>query len=121
MLFRSYLDIKTENGPKRVRVHHLHLEEDAGKLVHPTTDGRLTGANYSLVDYDRGGVPLAEIVSEPDMSSPAEAKDYVARLRQLARYLDVSDGEMESGSLRVDANISLSIISGCRGQACSGA
>ena len=105
---RGYLDIETANGPKRVRVHHLHLEEDAGKLVHPTTDGRLTGANYSLVDYDRGGVPLAEIVSEPDMSSPAEAKDYVARLRQLARYLDVSDGEMESGSLRVDANISLS-------------
>ncbi|MDR1136821.1 MAG: Asp-tRNA(Asn)/Glu-tRNA(Gln) amidotransferase subunit GatB [Synergistaceae bacterium] len=104
----GYLDIEAEGGHKRVRVHHLHLEEDAGKLVHPTEDGRLTGAAYSLVDYNRGGVPLSEIVSEPDMSSPAEARAYVVRLRQLARYLDVSDGEMESGSLRVDANISLS-------------
>jgi aspartyl-tRNA(Asn)/glutamyl-tRNA(Gln) amidotransferase subunit B len=98
-----------------VRIHHLHLEEDAGKLVHPTADGRLTGAAYSLVDYNRGGVPLSEIVSEPDMSSPAEARDYVVRLRQLARYLGVSDGEMESGSLRVDANISLSNPDGSLG------
>ena len=112
---RGYLDIETETGPKRVRIHHLHLEEDAGKLVHPTSDGRLTGAAYSLVDYNRGGVPLSEIVSEPDMSSPAEAKDYVSRLRQLARYLNVSDGEMESGSLRVDANISLSNPDGSLG------
>lgn len=111
----GYIDIETGETPKRIRVHHLHLEEDAGKLVHPTTDGRLTGATYSLVDYDRGGVPLSEIVSEPDMSSPAEAKEYVARLRQIARYLDVSDGEMESGSLRVDANISLSNPDGSLG------
>ncbi|MDR1651170.1 MAG: Asp-tRNA(Asn)/Glu-tRNA(Gln) amidotransferase subunit GatB [Synergistaceae bacterium] len=111
----GYLDIESEGGAKRVRVHHLHLEEDAGKLVHPTADGRLTGAAYSLVDYNRGGVPLSEIVSEPDMSSPAEARDYVVRLRQLARYLDVSDGEMESGSLRVDANISLSNPDGSYG------
>ena len=104
----GYLDIEADGKTKRVRIHHLHLEEDAGKLVHPTADGRLTGAAYSLVDYNRGGVPLSEILSEPDMSSPAEARDYVVRLRQLARYLDVSDGEMESGSLRVDANISLS-------------
>ena len=112
---KGYLDIETENGPKRVRIHHLHLEEDAGKLVHPTTDGRLTGAAYSLVDYNRGGVALSEIVSEPDMSTPAEAKEYVARLRQLARYLNVSDGEMESGSLRVDANVSLSNPDGSLG------
>ncbi|MDR1471996.1 MAG: Asp-tRNA(Asn)/Glu-tRNA(Gln) amidotransferase subunit GatB [Synergistaceae bacterium] len=111
----GYIDIEPEGRPKRVRVHHLHLEEDAGKLVHPTADGRLTGAAYSLVDYNRGGVPLSEIVSEPDMSSPAEARDYVIRLRQLARYLDVSDGEMESGSLRVDANISLSNPDGSLG------
>jgi aspartyl-tRNA(Asn)/glutamyl-tRNA(Gln) amidotransferase subunit B len=111
----GYLDIESEGKPKRIRVHHLHLEEDAGKLVHPTTDGRLTGAAYSLVDYNRGGVPLSEIVSEPDMSSPAEARDYVVRLRQLARYLDVSDGEMESGSLRVDANISLTNPDGSLG------
>ncbi|MDL2263402.1 Asp-tRNA(Asn)/Glu-tRNA(Gln) amidotransferase subunit GatB [Synergistaceae bacterium OttesenSCG-928-I11] len=112
---KGYLDIESDGGAKRVRIHHLHLEEDAGKLVHPTADGRLTGASYSLVDYNRGGVPLSEIVSEPDMSSPAEARDYVMRLRQLARYLDVSDGEMESGSLRVDANISLSNPDGSLG------
>lgn len=111
----GYIDIEVNGEAKRVRVHHLHLEEDAGKLVHPTTDGRLTGAHYSLVDYDRGGVPLSEIVSEPDMSSPAEARDYVTRLRQIARYLDVSDGEMESGSLRVDANVSLSNPDGSLG------
>ncbi|MDR3353412.1 MAG: Asp-tRNA(Asn)/Glu-tRNA(Gln) amidotransferase subunit GatB [Synergistaceae bacterium] len=111
----GYMDIEGDGGPKRVRIHHLHLEEDAGKLVHPTTDGRMTGAAYSLVDYNRGGVPLSEVVSEPDMSSPAEAREYVTRLRQLARYLDVSDGEMESGSLRVDANISLSNADGSLG------
>jgi aspartyl-tRNA(Asn)/glutamyl-tRNA(Gln) amidotransferase subunit B len=112
---KGYLDIETDGRSKRVRIHHLHLEEDAGKLVHPTADGRLTGAAYSLVDYNRGGVPLTEVVSEPDMTSPAEAKEYVMRLRQLARYLDVSDGEMESGSLRVDANISLSKPDGSYG------
>lgn len=111
----GYLDIDTPKGVKRVRINHLHLEEDAGKLVHPTLDGRLSGASHSLVDCDRGGIPLTEIVSEPDMSSPAEAKEYVVRLRQLARYLDVSDGEMESGSLRVDANISLSNPDGSLG------
>lgn len=111
----GYLDIDTPAGVKRIRINHLHLEEDAGKLVHPTTDGRLSGASYSLVDCDRGGIPLTEIVSEPDMSSPAEAREYVVRLRQLARYLDVSDGEMESGSLRVDANISLSNPDGSLG------
>ena len=112
---KGYLDIEPGGASKRVRIHHLHLEEDAGKLVHPTADGRLTGAAYSLVDYNRGGVPLSEVVSEPDMSSPAEAKEYVMRLRQLARYLDVSDGEMESGSLRVDANISLTNADGTLG------
>jgi aspartyl-tRNA(Asn)/glutamyl-tRNA(Gln) amidotransferase subunit B len=112
---RGWLDIESDGKPKRIRIHHLHLEEDAGKLVHPTTDGRLHGAAYSLVDYNRGGVPLTEVVSEPDMSSPAEARDYVTRLRQLARYLEISDGEMESGSLRVDANISLSNPDGSLG------
>ncbi len=111
----GHLDIDVEGRHKRVRLNHLHLEEDAGKLVHPTSDGRLGGATYSLVDYDRGGVPLAEVVSEPDLSSPLEAREYVAELRRLARYLDVSDGEMESGSLRVDANISLSNPDGSLG------
>lgn len=111
----GYLDINTGGVAKRIRIHHLHLEEDAGKLVHPTSDGRLTGAAYSLVDYNRGGMPLSEIVSEPDISSPAEAVAYIAQIRQLARYLDVSDGEMESGSLRADLNISLSNPDGSLG------
>lgn len=111
----GYIDIIAEGKPKRVRIHHLHLEEDAGKLVHPTADGRLTGAVYSLVDYNRGGMPLSEIVSEPDMNSPAETVAYVTQIRQLARYLGVSDGEMESGSLRVDVNVSLANQDGSLG------
>jgi aspartyl-tRNA(Asn)/glutamyl-tRNA(Gln) amidotransferase subunit B len=111
----GYLDILVDGKPKRIRIHHLHLEEDAGKLVHPTADGRLTGAAYSLVDYNRGGMPLSEIVSEPDMNSAEEAVAYISQIRQLARYLEVSDGEMESGSLRVDVNVSLSNPDGSLG------
>lgn len=111
----GYVDIIAEGKPKRVRLDHLHLEEDAGKLVHPTSNGRLSGAAYSLVDYNRGGTPLSEIVSEPDINSPAEAIAYITQIRQLARYLDVSDGEMESGSLRVDVNVSLSNPDGSLG------
>ncbi|NLW61925.1 MAG: Asp-tRNA(Asn)/Glu-tRNA(Gln) amidotransferase subunit GatB, partial [Synergistaceae bacterium] len=111
----GYVDIFADGKEKRVRVHHLHLEEDAGKLVHPTSDGRLTGASYSLVDYNRGGMPLSEIVSEPDMNSAEEAIAYITQIRQLARYLEVSDGEMESGSLRVDVNVSLSNPDGSLG------
>ena len=103
----GYLDIIADGKTKRVHLDHLHLEEDAGKLVHPTTDGRLAGAAYSFVDYNRGGMPLSEIVSQPDMNSAAEAIAYILQIRQLARYLEVSDGEMESGSLRVDVNVSL--------------
>ncbi|MDD4159817.1 MAG: Asp-tRNA(Asn)/Glu-tRNA(Gln) amidotransferase subunit GatB [Synergistaceae bacterium] len=112
---KGYVDIFAGGKEKRVRVHHLHLEEDAGKLVHPTSDGRLTGASYSLVDYNRGGMPLSEIVSEPDMNSAEEAIAYITQIRQLARYLDVSDGEMESGSLRVDVNVSLTRPDGSLG------
>jgi len=111
----GYVDIIANGKPKRVRLDHLHLEEDAGKLVHPTSDGRLSGAAYSLVDYNRGGIPLSEIVSEPDINSPAEAVAYVMQIRQLARYLEVSDGEMENGSLRVDVNVSLSNPDGSLG------
>lgn len=111
----GYIDIIADGKTKRVRIHHLHLEEDAGKLVHPTADGRLTGAAYSFVDYNRGGMALSEIVSEPDMSSAAEAVAYVTQIRQLARYLGASDGEMESGSLRVDVNVSLSNHDGSLG------
>ena len=103
----GYLDVIADGKTNRVHLDHLHLEEDAGKLVHPTTDGRLAGAAYSFVDYNRGGMPLSEIVSQPDMNSAAEAIAYILQIRQLARYLEVSDGEMESGSLRVDVNVSL--------------
>ena len=111
----GYLDIIADGKTKRVHLDHLHLEEDAGKLVHPTADGRLAGASYSFVDYNRGGMPLSEIVSMPDMNSAAEAVAYVMQIRQLARYLEVSDGEMESGSLRVDVNVSLSNPDGSLG------
>ena len=111
----GYLDVIADGKPKRVHLDHLHLEEDAGKLVHPTQDGRLSGAAYSLVDYNRGGVPLSEIVSMPDMNSPAEAIAYISQIRQLARYLGASDGEMENGSLRVDVNVSLSNEDGSLG------
>lgn len=100
------MQIFPEGKEKRINITRLHLEEDAGKLVHETADGRLSGAAFSLVDYNRAGVPLAEIVSEPELSSPEEAREYVLMIRRLVRYLEVSDGEMESGSLRVDANIS---------------
>lgn len=96
-----------DGGPKKIRINRLHLEEDAGKLVHSAADGRLQGAEYSMVDYNRGGMALAEIVSEPDLASPEEAREYASRIRQLVRYLGVSDGDMEKGSLRVDANVSV--------------
>lgn len=111
----GYLDIVVDGEKKRVRLNHLHLEEDAGKLVHPTADGRLAGASHSFVDYNRGGTPLSEIVSEPDMHSAAEAIAYITQIRQLARYLSASDGEMENGSLRVDVNVSLSNPDGSLG------
>ncbi len=109
----GFVDLVDEEGDEsRVGITRAHLEEDAGKLVHSASDGRLAGASHSLVDYNRGGVPLLEIVSEPDMTSPHQAKLYVERIRQIVRYLGISDGDMESGSLRVDANISQKVSDG---------
>ncbi len=89
-----------------VRIHRLHLEEDAGKLLHEAPGGaRLAGK--SLVDFNRCGVPLVEIVSEPDLRTAAEAQDYMRSLHQLLLYTGVSDGNMEEGSLRCDANVSV--------------
>lgn len=101
------LPVGEEEKRKWIPITRLHLEEDAGKLVHSARDGRLGNSEYSLVDYNRGGVPLMEIVTEPELSTPSEARDFVSRLRQLVRFLGVSDGDMEKGSLRVDANVSL--------------
>jgi aspartyl-tRNA(Asn)/glutamyl-tRNA(Gln) amidotransferase subunit B len=89
-----------------VRIHRLHLEEDAGKLLHEAPGGAQL-AGRSLVDFNRCGVPLVEIVSEPDLRSAAEAQDYMQSLHQVLLYTGVSDGNMEEGSLRCDANVSV--------------
>jgi aspartyl-tRNA(Asn)/glutamyl-tRNA(Gln) amidotransferase subunit B len=89
-----------------IRIHRAHLEEDAGKLVHAGAAG-LHGSDYSLVDFNRSGVPLLEIVSEPDLTSPEEARLYLTELRTILRYLDVCDGNLEEGSFRCDANVSI--------------
>jgi aspartyl-tRNA(Asn)/glutamyl-tRNA(Gln) amidotransferase subunit B len=100
--------VDAEGNPtrKRIGVTRLHMEEDAGKLVHAGSD-RLSGSSYSLVDYNRAGVPLVEIVSEPDLRSGEEAAEYAQELRRIMRYLGVSDGNMQEGSLRCDVNISV--------------
>jgi aspartyl-tRNA(Asn)/glutamyl-tRNA(Gln) amidotransferase subunit B len=91
---------------KRIGITRLHMEEDAGKLVHGGSD-RLAGSTYSLVDFNRTGVPLLEIVSEPDIRSGQEAAEYAQELRRILRYLGVSDGNMQEGSLRCDVNVSV--------------
>lgn len=100
----GYIEIQTENGKKRVGLIRIHMEEDAGKSVHSE---EYVDADQSLIDLNRCGVPLLEIVSKPDLRSPAEAHAYLTKLRQLVRYLGISDGNMEEGSFRCDANISV--------------
>jgi aspartyl-tRNA(Asn)/glutamyl-tRNA(Gln) amidotransferase subunit B len=90
-----------------VRIHRVHLEEDAAKLVHVGDTGRIHGSDSSVVDFNRGGTPLAEIVSEPDLRSAEESSEWLKLLRTTLRQLGVSDVNMEEGSLRCDANISL--------------
>lgn len=110
---KGYIIIDDDEGnPKRIGITRLHLEEDAGKLVHGGTDGRIVRSSESFVDYNRGGVPLAEIVSDPDLRSPGEARRYVAAIRRLVRYLGISDGDMEKGSMRCDANVSVKFDDG---------
>ncbi len=91
---------------KKIGIERLHMEEDAGKLVHAGSD-RLAGSKYSLVDYNRAGVALAEIVSKPDLRTGREASEYASEIRRIVRYLGVSDGNMQEGSLRCDVNISV--------------
>ena len=101
------VDKKTkEISRKTIGITRLHIEEDAGKLVHAGSD-RLSGSSYSLVDFNRTGVPLLEIVSEPDLRTGQEAAEYAQELRRLVRYLGVGDGNMQEGSLRCDVNISV--------------
>ena len=90
-----------------VRLHRIHLEEDAAKLVHIGESGRIHGADASIVDYNRGGTPLCEIVTEPDIHSAEQARDWLNLLRVTLRQLGVSDVNMEEGSLRCDANVSV--------------
>ena len=90
-----------------VRIHRVHLEEDAAKLVHVGTSGRIHGADASIVDFNRGGTPLVEIVTEPDLRSPEQAREWLILLRETMRQLEVSDVNMEEGSLRCDANVSV--------------
>jgi aspartyl-tRNA(Asn)/glutamyl-tRNA(Gln) amidotransferase subunit B len=95
------VEIVTSTGKSSVRIHHAHLEEDAGKSTHPS------GADYSLVDLNRAGTPLLEIVSEPDMHSAAEAKAYVQELYLLMKYAGVTLGDLQHGNMRFDVNISV--------------
>ncbi|HEU5395377.1 MAG TPA: Asp-tRNA(Asn)/Glu-tRNA(Gln) amidotransferase subunit GatB [Candidatus Methylomirabilis sp.] len=98
------IEIGDGAGRKRVGIRRIHLEEDAGKLLHA---GSLDAAPFSLVDFNRCGVPLIEIVSEPDFRSAEEAVEYLKKLRAILVYLEICDGNMEEGSLRCDANVSV--------------
>ena len=100
----GYINIQTNGTPKRIGLTRIHLEEDAGKSIHGENLG-MPGKSY--VDYNRTGVPLVEIVSEPDLRSPAEAREYLVQLKAILDYAEVSDVNMEEGSLRCDANVSL--------------
>ena len=100
----GYIAIKTASGLKRIGITRVHLEEDAGKSLH---DGLPDSAEWTSIDLNRSGVPLIEIVSEPDIASPDEAWEYLTRLKEIILYTGVSDCNMEEGSLRCDANISI--------------
>lgn len=102
----EWVDAEGQPRRKRIGITRLHMEEDAGKLVHAGSD-RLSGSTHSLADYNRAGVPLCEIVSEPDLRSGQEAAEYAQELRRILRYLGVSDGNMQEGSLRCDVNVSI--------------
>jgi aspartyl-tRNA(Asn)/glutamyl-tRNA(Gln) amidotransferase subunit B len=105
----SQYDIPLARGGRLgdVRIHRVHLEEDAAKLIHLGESGRIHGSGESLVDFNRSGTPLVEIVTEPDLRSAAEARHWAQLLRTTVRQLGVSDVNMEEGSLRVDANVSV--------------
>lgn len=100
----GYLDIYVNGNKKRIRILRIHMEEDAGKLVHENT---IETSSYSMVDYNRSSTPLLEIVSEPDIGTPEEAVTYLKALRDVLIYLEICDGNMEEGSFRCDANVSV--------------
>ena len=98
---KGWIDIEVNGRAKRVGITRIHIEEDAGKLIHDEV------RPVSYVDFNRTGVPLMEIVGEPDLRTPEEAGEYLRRLREILRYLEICDGNMEEGSFRCDANISM--------------
>jgi aspartyl-tRNA(Asn)/glutamyl-tRNA(Gln) amidotransferase subunit B len=100
----GYLDVEVEGVTRRIRINRVHLEEDTARLLHRTDE---TGEGYSLLDINRAGMPLMEIVTEPDARSPAEAVAYLMKLRQILRYIGVSDADMEAGNFRCEPNLSL--------------
>jgi aspartyl-tRNA(Asn)/glutamyl-tRNA(Gln) amidotransferase subunit B len=102
----GHLDVEVDGEARRIGITRVHMEEDTGKTTHVGHSGRIGQAEYALVDYNRAGVPLVEVVSEPDMRSPEQARAYFAELRATLDALGVSDVRMEEGSLRCDANIS---------------
>ena len=99
----GYITIEGEDGEHRVGITRAHMEEDPGRLVH---EGTIDKSKYTLIDYNRSGMALLEVVSDPDMRSPKEARRYLDKLRNILEYLDIFDGDLE-GALRVDANISI--------------
>jgi len=104
----GWVEIRINGKVKRIGIERIHLEEDAGKLIHGEDTKNPEEREWSFVDYNRAGIPLMEIVSRPELNSPEEAYEYLVTLRRTLRYLKVSDCNMEEGSLRCDANISLS-------------
>jgi aspartyl-tRNA(Asn)/glutamyl-tRNA(Gln) amidotransferase subunit B len=105
----GYLDINMGTYTRRVGITRVHIEEDTGKLIHIGSTGRINDADYSIVDFNRAGTPLIEIVTMPDIKSPEEAKQYMINLRNTLLMLNVSDCSMEEGSIRSDANISIKL------------
>lgn len=97
----GHITIEAEEGPKRIGITRIHMEEDAGKSIHDQDP------YHTLIDLNRAGVPLIEIVSEPDIRSPRQAYEYLKRIKQIVQYLEICDGNMEEGSLRCDANVSV--------------
>ncbi len=107
MSLGGYLEVVVGETSRKIRLTRLHIEEDVGKLVHRGRTGQIGEGKESLVDLNRTGVPLMEIVSEPELRSSEEASQYLVELRSIMRYLGVSECNMEEGSLRCDANVSI--------------
>ncbi len=110
----GYLDLEEEGEAFRVGITRVHLEEDTGKTVHVSESGRIHGSEYSLEDFNRAGVPLLEIVTEPDIRTPEQARAFMQELKSIMEHLEVSDCRMEEGSLRCDANVSLRPLGSAR-------